>query len=234
MAQSPSIPETVLSTSFGFFLILIGWSWFLTKDSGEIHFQEITCLINTHSMLISKWQHDYLIILVWEFFPSELWDYCLMYFFFFSCNIVDFQCCLSFRSTAMYTWNMTQLHIPILLTKLAFFIFLLLLPNASSSSTIPFGILLYLHQSCPVRLPLPVKSRCFGVWSLRCNLKIWGAYWGPSPLLLREKLRFWAHSWLWVGIPGVGVVTRLYLSLSYWPQCGFSALVCPMCMSCSF
>lgn len=121
----------------------------------------------------------------------------------------------------MYTWYMTQLHTPILLTKLAFFIFLLLLPNASFSSTIPFGTLLYLHQSCPVRLPLPVKSRRFGVWSLKCNLKIWGAYWGPSPLLLREKLRFWAHPWLWVGTPGVGVVTRLYLSLSYLLQCGF-------------
>ena len=122
MGQSPSIPEPVLSTSFGFFLILMEWSWFLIKDSGKIHFQEIACLINIHSMLISKWQHDYLIILVWEIFPSELWDYCFMYFFLFCCwNIVDFQCCFSFRYIAMYTWYMTQLHIPLLLTKLTLF-----------------------------------------------------------------------------------------------------------------
>ena len=198
-------------------------------------FSRNACLINTHSMFISKWQHDYLIVLIWEFFSFRIVRLLFhVFLFFFSWNIVDFQCCFSFRYTAMYTWYMTQLHMPILLTKLAFFIFLLLLPNASFSSITPFRILLYLYQSCPVRLPLPVKSRCFGVWSLGCNPKIWGAYWGPIPLLLREKLRFWVHSWSWVDTPGVGVVSRLYLSLSYLLQCAFSALVCPMPMSRSF
>ena len=50
----------------------------------------------------------------------------------------------------------------------------MLLLNASFSSIIPFRILLYLFQSCPVRLPLPVKSRCFGVWS---QVQPWNLRW---------------------------------------------------------